>query len=151
MYFPPKSILVVDLDGTLCDVRHRLHLAQASEWDEFHNHLENDVPIKATAEIVGTMSILHEIVIATGRNERYRLRTVNWLNKHHIRCDALLMRPDDNYESDHLLKPRMLLEYLEENERKLENIIAVIDDRDKVVAAWREMGLVCLQPQEGAY
>ena len=147
----PQRVIVVDLDGTLCDVRHRLNFAQEKQWDEFHPLLSHDQIVGGVGSLVLAAAIIYDVVIVTGRNERYREATVKWLNKNRVPCNALLMRPDNNFDSDHILKPRMLKEWLEETDKALDNVVFVIDDRDKVVAAWREIGLVCLQAQPGSY
>lgn len=145
-----KQIIVVDLDGTLCNSGHREHLARAGLWDNFHSLLGGDTP---WPDVAGLIDILaqqqYTIVGLTGRNEKYRNATLEWLTKNDIWIDTLLMRPDDNYQSDHVLKPQMLLDYLNANPD--EGVWFVLEDRDKVVEAWRNEGYNCWQVRPGGY
>jgi len=147
-------IVVVDLDGTLCDSAHREHLARAKQWDEFHCLLGEDKPNKAVAKLLLTLMNMPEgpvVVGLTGRNERYRLMTLRWLDKHGLALDDLLMRPDDNYQSDHELKPQMLDDWLTAQELTRSDVWFILEDREKVVEAWRNLGHECWQVRAGGY
>jgi hypothetical protein len=91
------------------------------------------------------------IVGLTGRNERYRMMTLRWLDKHGIALDTLLMRPDDNYQSDHELKPEMLDLWLIDEGRTHSDVWFILEDREKVVEAWRNLGHDCWQVRPGGY
>lgn len=169
-----RRFVVVDLDGTLCDSAHREHLAVAKQWDEFHSLLGEDRPHQDVADLLevlntGILTADLEVILLTGRNERYRGQTEAWLLKNRIKSDHLLMRPDYNFISDHLLKPSMLYAFLAgtsidewaepvdddqakiEYERAKQQVWFILEDRDKVVEAWRNMGLRCWQTQPGGY
>tara|TARA_Y100000310_G_C20547602_1_gene746375 strand:- start:703 stop:1140 length:438 start_codon:yes stop_codon:yes gene_type:complete len=142
--------IVIDLDGTLCDCEHRQHLAQAQQWDEFHSKLGDDLPHKEVALIVDRL-IGYEVIACTGRNEAWRIATEKWLRHFRFHVDALIMRPDGDWRSDHELKPVLLEEHFGSKEKVLNEVILVLDDRDKVVEAWREYGLPCWQVRPGGY
>jgi len=148
-------IVVVDLDGTLCDSAHRDHLAQARRWDEFHAKLKNDKPHSDVKMLLDVFANLEyegpEIVGLTGRNARYRPATLDWLFNNGISFDCLMMRPDDNWSPDHELKPQMLQEYLKMTGRDQSDVWFILDDREKVVEAWRNLGYNCWQPRPGGY
>lgn len=147
-------IVVVDMDGTLCDSAHREHLARAKEWDKFHFNLKHDKVHSDVKLLLDTFANLEEgpdIVGLTGRNAKYRPATLDWLYKQGIQLECLLMRPDDNYEPDHELKPRMLAEYLQLFGKAPSDVWFILDDRDKVVEAWRNAGYNCWQPRSGGY
>lgn len=145
--------LIVDLDGTLCDISHRVHLAQAGQWDEFHSLLAADQPNLDVVLAVKALTVHHGFIIVSGRSEKYRNQTAAWLARQKLEFDLLLLRPDDNWEQDHILKPKMLMEsaYGGNKQLMLENVFAVLDDRDKVVEAWRNLGLPCWQVRNGTY
>ena len=149
------NYVIIDLDGTLCDCSQRVHLAQAGKWDDFHSLISEDQPFKDVASFIDLISNLEfvSIIMLTGRNESYRNQTDRWMNKHSIVCDRLIMRPDKNFESDHVLKPRMLCDELFEGnfEKMKEEVIVVLEDRDKVVEAWRNLGIDCWQVRNGTY
>ena len=147
-------IVVVDMDGTLCNTAHREHLAVAKQWDEFHALLSEDQPHEAVSKLMLTFMNLPDgpmIVGLTGRNERYRLMTLRWLEKHGIGLDALLMRPDDDYTSDHDLKPHMLDQWLEGDGLSHSDVWFILEDREKVVEVWRNLGHECWQVRPGGY
>lgn len=145
-----RNVIVVDLDGTLCNSRHREHLAAAGQWDEFHSGLSEDEPwndVKLLIDLLGQIEP-YVIVGLTGRNEKFRLATLQWLDDQEIVLDALLMRHNDDYRSDHELKPAMLEEFLLQ---PTERVWFILEDRDKVVEAWRNLGYNCWQVRPGGY
>lgn len=149
-----RKILVVDLDGTLCDCGHREHWARAGEWDSFHSELSGDKPNEAVREVLYAWDAMgqdHEVIAITGRNERYSLMTEEWLEENLIPLDVILMRPDNNFQSDHELKPALLSEWLEREGLLQENVAFILEDRDKVVEAWRNCGYKCWQVAPGGY
>lgn len=149
-----RKVLVVDLDGTLCDCGHREHWARAGEWDNFHSELSNDKPNEAVREVLYAWDAMgqdHEVIAITGRNERYSLMTEEWLEKNLIPLDVVLMRPDNNFQSDSELKPALLSEWLEREGLLQENVAFILEDRDKVVEAWRNFGYKCWQVAHGGY
>jgi FMN phosphatase YigB (HAD superfamily) len=143
-------IVVVDLDGTLCDTRFREHHAQNKEWDEFNRRCPEDTPHEDVRWLLGILGRLPQeqvqIVALTGRDEKYHTQTMNWLVQHMIAVDELIMRPAHDYTSDHELKPRLLLQRY-----KKEQVAFILEDRDRVVEAWRNLGFNCWQVRVGGY
>jgi FMN phosphatase YigB (HAD superfamily) len=144
-----RPTIVVDLDGTLCDSSHREHLAVNKEWDAFHAAGKIDEPHGDVLWLLRNLPPDTTMIGLTGRNERYRLQTVEWLTNHDIFFDELLMRPDDDFTSDHILKPDMLGHWRERNPDA--SIICVLEDRDRVVENWRNLGYNCWQVRPGGY
>lgn len=154
------DIIVCDLDGTLCDIRHRQHLAQAGAWDEFHDGLEQDTPRRGVAALLSACCVhgKPQIVFLTGRPEQYRTRTAVWIETH---CDMsegaeyeLLMRGRDVYGSDVTVKQELLERYLDERGMPAEertSRVLILDDRDKIVAHFRDLGYEVWQVNEGAF
>ena len=64
-----KDIVIFDLDGTLSDGRHRLHLLPKKDmhlprsWDEFNKAAIDDTPIKDNTELLDSLDSLYEIII----------------------------------------------------------------------------------------
>ena len=149
---PFKDWVVWDLDGTLCEVGHRVHHAQAGEWEEFHKNCINDPPVQ---ELVDLFKSMHEVgyhsVVLTGRTDNHRIRTNEWLINQGIWPEAILMRPEFDYSSDVELKPRLLEDYFGSKEEVLARVRLVFDDRGKVVQALRDYGLKVMQVKEGDY
>jgi len=146
-------IIVVDLDGTLCDSAHREHLARAKDWDQFHALIGEDEVHADVHRFLDICQGNHAIVALTGRNDRYRGATLAWMRRKGIDnlFEEILMRSEDNYEPDHELKPRLLDEWLTANGHDHNDVWLILEDRDKVVEAWRNLGHNAWQPRSGGY
>lgn len=148
------NTIVFDLDGTLCNTDRRVHLAQQQQWDEFHRELMGDPCHPDVAWFMAMLPSAYQVIALTGRNEAFRNLTHRWLEHHQLskRVDVLLMRPDDDFRPDHELKPELLQEFFGGTQQEvLDQVIVVLDDREKVVEAWRNYGLPCWQVRPGGY
>ena len=86
--------IIVDLDGTLCDVEHRVHHVQGSNknWHEFHSLLVEDGLNHWCFELMAAMSAQgYKILFVTGRGEGYREPTEAWLTRHKVNYEHLYM------------------------------------------------------------
>jgi len=161
--------VVIDLDGTLCNSAHRVDFALTKQWDEFHEKLCDDKPNEDVMWFIDLLDSLSsqpteidtklwvDIIYLTGRPERYREATVNWFKKNMgnadfpILPDTLLMRPTNDFRPDHELKPALLEEFIGSKEKVLQQVIVVLEDRDRMTESWRNYGLKCWQVRAGAY
>jgi len=145
--------VVFDMDGTLADCSHRLQYAQSKQWDEFHSRCKEDDVIVKIADMLVLMAGVVEIIILTGRPEKYRAATQQWLDESNLSifCDEILMRSDDDWRPDYEMKINALEKKFGSKEKVLENVWMVIDDRDSVVEGLRNYGLTVLQPAVGGY
>ena len=142
--------IICDLDGTLADITHREEYVQQKpkNWKAFHEGMVDDKLNIWCAELLkGMKKEGYRIILLTGRDEPYRQKTIDWLLRHDIAYDLLLMRPAQDFRPDNLVKKEIY-----ENVIKPEyDVVFVVDDRKKVVEMWREIGLVCLQCAWGDY
>jgi DNA polymerase III epsilon subunit-like protein len=93
-----RIVVIVDIDGTVADCAHRVHLAQATEWDEFHALSPYDTPKFETVEFIKVLQAQGYIIFGlTGRDEKYEQMTSSWLVKYRIPLDYTFMRPSGNY------------------------------------------------------
>jgi len=147
------KFVVFDMDGTLADCSHRLQYAQSKQWDEFHSRSKDDDVIVRVADLMVVLASVADIIILTGRPEKYRPVTQQWLDDSHLSifCDEIIMRPDDDWTSDGEMKINALEKRFGSKEEVLSNVWMVIDDRDSVVEALRNYGLTVLQPAVGGY
>lgn len=145
--------IIVDLDGTLCDCSHRVHWAQAKEWDSFHSGIMEDEMNEDVFTAIKCLSNCCNILVCTGRDERQILVTQRWMNQKGVSqfIDQMIFRPEGDFTPDHELKPRMVAEFFGGEEAAKEAVLFVLDDRDKVVEAWRNSGYKCWQVQVGSY
>lgn len=147
-----KSWIVIDLDGTLCNINHRVHLAQAKQWDEFNALCTEDAVVPAIQDLIwGMEETGYKTLVVTGRDEKFRHQTEVWLSENDVAPDTLLMRPTGTFASDHELKLLMIERFFGGKDQVLESVIFAVDDRDTVVQAMRDYGLVVLQCREGDY
>jgi predicted kinase len=140
------SAVVCDIDGTLA-----LHNGRGPyEFDK----CETDLPNLSVRDVLwayydrGT-----KVVLLSGRPEAdeqgndIRERTLRWLRRHDISFDELHMRPAGDRRGDDIVKA----ELFDEHVRHRFNVRVVLDDRDRVVAVWRRMGLPCWQVNYGDF
>lgn len=143
-----REWVVSDLDGTLCDVNHRLKHAQDREWDLFHSKCIYDMPVLPVREALRAYRLAgYKIALCTGRTEPYRQPTRNWLFRHGIEWDALLMRREGDVRSDTIAKPELVSDFGITHSKTL----VVLEDRDKMVSTWRSLGFHCFHVAPGAF
>lgn len=141
-----EDCIIADLDGTVClhDGRNPYDLTRVSE----------DIPNYPLVQFLKELICNKHIIFLSGREETNQCRqdTINWLTENICSPDfgykwELLMRDKNNFEPDEVIKERI---FHKEIEPKY-NIIAVFDDRDKVVKMWRSLGLLCNQVYWGNF
>jgi len=142
---------IFDLDGTLFDLEHRLHFIQQDppDWDGFYDALGEDDLIEEVAEVYRSLKNAgHYIILATGRPERVRFKTVQKLHQNDLYFNSLYMRPDGDHREDSIVKAEML-KYILQFESKV--IDGVFEDRQSVVDMWRSKGLRVFQVAPGKF
>ena len=142
--------VVFDLDGTLCDISHRLYLIKRDKplWEAFNEACSSDLPRRREIELLKTLyKAGYKIALFTGRSASFKPETEDWLFYHGIKYDTLQMRAVGDRRSDSAVKK----EYLESAGIKPEQVLFVVEDRDRVVQMWRDLGILCLQNVNGAY
>lgn len=153
MLNPP--LYLFDLDGTLAHIDHRKHFIEGERksWSRFYKACVDDTP---NTPVIATMELLlntgAEIQIFSGREDSVRKETVAWLTANtslNMRRTTLLMRPAGDSTPDDELKRNWYENVLTAGERR--RVVAVFDDRDKVVAMWRSMGVPCFQVAPGDF
>lgn len=146
-----KKTVIFDIDGTLADNTHRQHLVTGGNrnWEQFFREMGEDHPIEHIIELCQDLYSLdkYEILILSGRPERYRQLTERWLAWNTIPPLPLLMRDDGDVRPDDEVKE----EILHSLQAQGKTISFVIDDRKSVVQMWRRNGIPCLQCAEGDF
>jgi hypothetical protein len=144
-----RPCVIMDLDGTLANADHRLHLLpqNGGSWRAFFEAAEADTPIHEIVMVNNLLCNELPVFIVTGRSAVDEAMTVAWLRQHGVSYDKLYMRGADDRREDWAVKR----EILEEIRASGFEPILAFEDRKKVVAMWREEGVRCLQVCEGDY
>ena len=138
---PHRPLAIVDLDGVVADVRHRLHHIERrpKDWDAFFDAAPDDPPHPEGLAVVQRLEEDHEVVYLTGRPERCREDTLAWLEQHGIGGHELLMRSRRDRRPAAQVKVEVLRRRSEGR-----TVGIVVDDDDRVVAAMRKAGFPVL-------
>lgn len=90
------GLSVLDIDGVLADVRHRLpHVhRRPKDWDAFFAAALDDAPLPEGLRRASELAEHGDIIYLTGRPERCRSDTESWLAAHGFPVARVLMRPD---------------------------------------------------------
>ena len=172
-----KNTVIFDLDGTLANIEKRRLIAGSPtgnkpekskmDWDVFFDPRniqldEPNLPVIKMAQLFAEDGF--RIVIFSGRNDRSFFTTKSWLSRNRVPFDLLVMRPDKFKEDswpiadgnpatkemrfmpDEILKKEMLDTFINKDE-----VFLVVDDRDKVVKMWRDLGFNTFQVAPGDF
>jgi len=148
-----KEYVIFDIDGTLSDSSHRIQHAHMKDWDTFQSLAIDDPVIVPIATLLRRLSRHADVILLTGRQEKYRHITKKWLEDAELAyCyEELIMREDDDFSHDINMKIKALEKRFGNQENVIANVWFVIDDRDSVVEGFRNYGLTVLQPVAGSY
>jgi phosphoglycolate phosphatase-like HAD superfamily hydrolase len=132
-----RAYAVVDIDGVLADVRHRLHHVERrpKDWDAFFAAAAKDTPLAEGLAVARQLALRHEIVYLSGRPERLRRTTERWLTRHDAPSGALHLRRDGDRRPARQLKLGVV--------RRLAAtapVGVVVDDDPEVCAALKAAG-----------
>lgn len=146
---PEDKLWIFDVDGTMANDEHRKHhlLGDKREWDEFFSKQHLDEPYEAVLTVLDALKAQgHKCIVITGRDERHREATLEWIMQHHdgnFSSDDLYMRPKDDRRNDDLIKEEILERILTENPNYV--VQGVFEDRHRVVDMWRRNGYYCFE------
>jgi hypothetical protein len=132
-----RPLAIVDIDGVVADVRHRLRHVQRrpKDWDAFFAAAPQDPPHAEGLRLVGELAAGHEVVFLTGRPSRLRRDTETWLDRHGLGGHRVVMRPDGERRPAAQVKLRLLVELASGRD-----VGVVVDDDPVVLAAVEDAG-----------
>lgn len=145
-------LVVFDIDGTLANIEHRLGYvrSQPKNWAAFDAGIPND---KVNEPVARVFHSLHNgentIIFASGRSERSRQATVDWLRANKMwfgSYSRLYMRKADDFRPDDVVKREILNKIIADYGRKPD---MVFDDRPRVVRMWRDNGIFVFNVYQG--
>jgi len=133
----PRQLAVIDIDGVLADVRHRLHfvLEEPKDWGGFFAAARHDPPLSTGIETVRRLSEVFRIVYLSGRPEHCRKDTLDWFRRFALPEGELHLRPHGDHRPARLMK----VEALDRLSREAP-VAVLVDDDEEVCAAARKAG-----------
>lgn len=145
-----QKAILVDLDGTLADIEHRVHFVTKTkpDWKSFYADIPKDSLHLWCQELIEAMNSRgYKVIFVTGREEYTRSDSQAWLDRHNLSGIPLLMRSKGDTREDAMVKKDIYFRDI----RPFYEVLFVVDDRRSVVEMWREIGLVCLQCAPGEF
>ena len=140
----PRPTVCVDLDSTLADTRQRHHMVlpgdqrDDTDWVAYSLACEADDPIEGTCHLVRMLSADHRIVVLSRRDEAARELTTQWLERHRVPFDELILGGVDGIPADqHEFKVHHLRALAERGEK----VVLMVDDLPGLDAAVADAGL----------
>jgi predicted kinase len=123
------ACIICDIDGTLAYMNGR------SPYD--YSAVSTDLPNKKLIEILRKLS-KYPLFVFSGRKPICRVDTAYWLYQNGVSYQELVMREsDDDDRPDDIVKQ----EYFDKYIKGKYNVLAVFDDRPKVIRMWKDLGL----------
>ncbi|MCZ3385922.1 MAG: hypothetical protein LH630_02910 [Actinomycetia bacterium] len=124
------SWAIIDVDGVLADVRHRLEFIQTKpkDWDAFFGAAPHDAVLPQGLARAQQLAEQHTLVYLTGRPERCRNDTQHWLDKHSFPPGEIVMRPDTDRRPARFFKLNQARRLARSDE-----VAVVVDDDDAVI------------------
>ncbi|MFJ4779936.1 hypothetical protein [Streptomyces sp. NPDC088762] len=132
-----RPLAVFDIDNTLADTGHRQHFLERRprDWAGFFGAAPADPPLGRGVELAVESAADCEVVYLTGRPERCRADTVEWLARHGLPTGRVWMRGNQDRRPARTTK----LEVLQRIARGRE-VRVLVDDDELVVQAARAAG-----------
>lgn len=153
-----RPLYIFDIDGTLSLLGERrkiLDETASDRWDRFYEACGEDKP---NIPVLRILNLLieggNEVWLFSGRRESCRNTTLEWLSSHvdlpmwGFYSDRIMLRPNGDSTKDDVLKESWLNNMLDVDRNRL---VAVFDDRQRVVDMWRRNGITCFQVAEGQF
>ncbi|GAA1318295.1 hypothetical protein [Pseudonocardia xinjiangensis] len=130
-YAEKAPLAVFDIDGVLADVRHRLHHLEArpQRWERFFHAADRDPLLVEGAERLRAALAEYDVLYLTGRPERTRALTEQWLARHDLPVGPLVMRADDDRRPARWVKRDVLRRLATVRE-----VVSMLDDDPAVVS-----------------
>lgn len=137
-----RPYAAVDIDGVLADPTHRLRFVERrpKDWDAFFAAAPQDPPLAEGLAVARELAADHDIVYLTGRPERCRADTLDWLSRHDLPEGRLVMRRAGDRRPARQAKIGLLRRLAAERP-----VAVLVDDDAEVCAAAQEAGFPVLR------
>jgi hypothetical protein len=138
-----RPLAVFDLDGTLADTAHRQRFLERKprDWDGFFGAAPDDPPLPEGVRMVQESAQECEVVYLTGRPERCRRDTLDWLAAQGLPEGRVWMRRDNDRRPARHTK----LEILKRLAAQGAEIRMLVDDDELVCVAAEQAGFTVVR------
>jgi len=132
-----RPLAIVDIDGVVADVRHRLHFVERrpKDWDGFFAAAGDDPSHPEGLAVVARLAVDHDVVFLTGRPASIRAVTQRWLDANGLGGHPLHMRSARDRAPARVVKPAVLARLAIGR-----TVGVVVDDDAEVLAAMSARG-----------
>lgn len=129
--FKPK-VIILDIDGTIALTNGRSHY-------DYSEAVLTDVPRLDVIELVHAYASVMgaEIICVSGRENKCKDYTEQWLDNYCINNIELHMRKEGDNRCDTIVKEEIFWSDIEPHY----NVIAAFDDRTRVLRKWKDIGI----------
>jgi hypothetical protein len=133
---------VLDIDGVLADVAHRVRHVQRSpkDWEAFFAGMADDPVLAEGLRLAWELAEDHDVVYLTGRPARFTEVTRAWLQAHELPGGPVVHRRDGDRRPASVAKTALLRAIAARA-----TVRVVVDDDPAVCAAYRALGLDVVQ------
>jgi uncharacterized HAD superfamily protein len=146
------TVVISDLDSTLCNTAHRHELANeclmTGNWDEYSKQCLDDEPIIGSITTLRLLYPYHRIHLCTGRSIVARDNTEKWLADFEVPYDELIMFDKSRWEtkpSNGLLKAQ----YIQDLRSRGYQVVLFLEDWHETAEAIEAVGVpvMCVNPR----
>lgn len=131
--------------------------ANKIDWNYFSTHMIDAIPIQGIVDLFASIASTHKVIVLTGRSDRDRVQTTEWLKKVIVNKGGenlfrrinfqLIMRSDKEISlSAEKYKRAKILEI-----SKQYNVQLCIEDCPEIIKEFTELGLLVLSPNQEYY
>lgn len=135
-----RRAVLCDLDGTLA-----VHRGRSPYDTERCMEDECDPHVAMVLDYCKTKGVA--ILLVSGRDDRFRDVTKEWLSFHKITYDGLFMRTEGDLRRDDIVKAELFDQHVRDNYC----VMFALDDRNRVVNMWRSIDIKTWQVAEGDF
>lgn len=145
------KVILMDLDGVLCDSSHRVHLVPPADrrqyneaWHPFVAECVNDAPIKAGLEMLNALLCSVPVFIITSRQENFSHQTRQWLKGKvpETRFPEIIYRGEQDHRPPAEYKRHVLHQLIAQGYE----VLFAIDDDPQIVDMYQQENIATFQP-----
>jgi len=147
---PPGPAVIFDMDGVLSDATGRQHYLEGpgrKDWMGFFLACGEDPAIESAVRLAQLLDPEVAVVLLTGRPIRVRRLTRDWLARHGVRWDLLIMRPSGDYGASLAYKRKTIAELRDLGY----DVRLAFEDDVRNVEMFQSEGVPCVYLHSGYY